>query len=272
MNTKIISLILIIFTLSSCKTILISEKKVPTEKICGAQAKYECRATGFGSNNLTFRIFKKERPNVTGKGKFAGLGRGADVNPENFHNTYKIIELDSSEVTIEKTKIDYDLKKDNVTKILVDLNAELKEQKINAEARLQIKNDFEKQLNSFLKIEAYIETYTLSDLIQDKLRDAKNGTETEKRYVDAYNLLKNSNTPLIRQVIVIREICNFKENKNIKNILEPILKAEIGEGDAKANAVLSGTLKRDKTENFSTNYDKTTIYSYGYFSDNWMYK
>lgn len=272
MNTKILSLILTIFTLSSCKTILISEKKVPTEKICGAQAKYECKATGFGSNKLTVRIFKKERPNPAGKGIFAGLGRSADINPEIFHNTYKNIELDSSEVTIEKTKIEYDLKKDNVTKILVDLNAELKEEKVNSEARLQIKNDFEKQLNSFLKIEAYIETYTLNDSIPDKIRDVKNGTETEKRYVDAYNLLKKSNRPLIRQVIVIREICEFKENKNIRNILEPILTAKIGEGDAKANAILSGILKRDKTENFSTNYDKTTIYSYGYFSDNWMYK
>ena len=267
---KILLLLFSFVSITSCKTVLISEKKVPTEKICGSNAKYDCRATGFGSTNPTFRLFKKERPRNGGKGIFGGLCRGADLNA--FHNTYKIIDLDSTEVSVESAKIDYDLKKDNLTKIVAELNAELKKQKLNAEARAQIKNEFEKQLNNFLKIEAYIETYTISQDIQDNIRDAHNGIDTDQRFKDAASRLKESNTPLIRQVIVIREICDFSEKKNVKNILEPILKANIGEGDGKANLVLNATLKRDKIENFASNYDFTTIYSYGYFSDAWMYK
>lgn len=272
MKTKFRILLALTFfaSITSCKTVLISEKKVPTKKICGSNAKYDCRATGFGSMNPTFRLFKKERPRNTGKGMYGGLGRGADLKA--FHNTFKIIELDSNEVIVESAKIDYDLKKDNVTKIVAELNAELKKQKINAEARTQIKNEFEKQLNNFMKIEAYIETYTIDEDIQDKIRDAYNGIDTDQRFKDAANRLKESNTPLIRQVIVIREICDFSEKKNVKNILEPILKANIGEDEAKANLVLNATIKRDKVENFASNYDFTSIYSYGYFSDVWMYK
>jgi hypothetical protein len=180
---RLLLVIICFASITSCKTVLISEKKVPTEKICGSHAKYDCRATGFGSTNPTFRLFKKERPRNTGKGIYGGLGRGADLNA--FYNTYKIIELDSSEVTVESAKIDYDLKKDNLTKIVAELNAELKKQKINAETRAQIKNEFEKQLNNFLKIEAYIETYTIDEDIQDKIRDAHNGIETEQRFKNA---------------------------------------------------------------------------------------
>lgn len=269
-NFKLFFVVGFLISFTSCKTILISEKKVPTEKVCGSNAEYNCRATGFGSSNPTYRIYKKERPKVTGKGKFAGLGRSADLNA--FHNTFKVIDLDSNEVTIERVKLDYDLKKDNLAKIVADLNVELKKQKINLDAQTQIKNEFEKQLNNFLKIEAYIETYTISQEIQDYIRDANNGVNTDKRYQDAAKKLKESNTPLIRQVVVIREVCDFSEKKNIKNILEPILKVKIGEGNPKASLVLNGTLKRDKVENFASNYDFTTIYSYGYFSDNWMYK
>jgi hypothetical protein len=269
---KTILLLLSIGLLASCKTLLISEKKVPMEKICGSSADYDCRATGFGSATPTYRNYKKERPNVSGKGKYAGLGRSADIRKNIFHNTYSVLELDSAEVNIEKTEIDYDLTKDNLTKIVADLNAELKKQKISANAKLQIKNDFEKALKNSLVIKAYIETYTMTGGIQDSIRDAYDGINTTKRYTDAVARLKENNRPLIRQVIVIREICEFNENKNVKNILEPILNANIGEGDAKANAVLSGTLKRDKVENFATEYDKTTVYSYGYFSDDWMYK
>ncbi|WP_156033117.1 hypothetical protein [Sediminibacter sp. Hel_I_10] len=269
---KTILLLLSISLLASCKTILISEKKVPMEKICGSSADYDCRATGFGSATPTYRNYKKERPNVSGKGKYAGLGRSADIRKNIFHNTYSVLELDSNEVNIEKTEIDYDLKKDNLTKIVAGLNAELKKQKISADAKLQIKNDFEKALKNSLVIKAYIETYTMTGGIQDSIRDAYDGINTTKRYTDAVARLKEKDRPLIRQVIVIREICEFNENKNVINILEPILNANIGEGNAKANAVLTGTLKRDKVENFATEYDKTTVYSYGYFSDDWMYK
>jgi hypothetical protein len=265
------SLIVLIFSTSSCKTILISEKKVPTEKICGSDASYECEATGFGSAKPYVRIFKKKRPNPDGKGTFAGLGRSADLKI--FHNTNKVIELDSSEVSIVQANIDYDLKKDNVTELIADLNAELKEQKINADLSAQIKNEFNSQLNNFLKIEAYFVTYTITDeTIQDRIRDAYKGLENDPRFVTAAQRLKEGNQPLIRQVITIREVVDFTEKKSLKNILTPIIKAKLGETNPKVDLVINGTLKRDKTENFSSNYDRTSIYSYGYFSDEWMYK
>ena len=266
-----ISLIVLMFLTYSCKTILISEKKIPTKKICGSDAAYNCEATGFGSANPYVRIFKKKRPNPDGKGTFAGLGRSADLKM--FHNTNNVIELDSSEVSIVQTKIDYDLKKDNVTELIADLNAELKEQKINADIGAQIKNEFNSQLNNFLKIEAYFVTYTITDeTIQDRIRDAYKGIETNPRFVTAAQRLKEGNKPLIRQVITIREVVDFTEKKSLKNILTPIIKAKLGETNPKVDLVINGTLKRDKTENLSSNYDRTSIYSYGYFSDEWMYK
>ena len=266
-----ISLLILSLSIYSCKTILISEKKVPTEKICGSDAEYNCEATGFGSANPYVRIFKKKRPNADGKGKFGGLGRMADLII--FHNTEKCIELDSTEVSIVQAKINYDLKKDNVTNLVADLKAELKEQKINADLSAQIKNEFDQQLNNFLKIEAYFVTYTITDVtIQDRIRNANNGIENNVRFVNTAKLLKEGNKPLIRQVITIREVADFTEKRSLKNILAPIIKAKLGESNPKVDLVINGTLKRDKTENFSSNYDRTTIYSYGYFSDNWMYK
>ena len=79
--------------------------------------------------------------------------------------------LDSTEVSIESAKIDCDLKKDNLTKIVAELNAELKKQKLSAEARAQIKNEFEEQLNNFLKIQAYIETYNYTHHVSDLRAD-----------------------------------------------------------------------------------------------------
>lgn len=269
----LIGIVSILF-LTSCKSgLLIGETKVPYEKVCGSLADYECRANGMGPVKLkTFRTFQKERPRCNGKSdgyNYCNLARSMDLIA--FNNPGAIIvRLNENEIEIDTAKVDYDLKKENVSEILVELDASLKKNKVSTELSADIKNDFKKELDNNLKIEANIITYTIPAYIQDGIRDAKSGIETDQRYKDAYARLKNSGHPLVREVKVIEEVCSFSENKNISNLLEAVLKAKLGEGDAKANFVLSATLSKKKTSEFSSSFNMTTIYSYGYWNDNWM--
>jgi hypothetical protein len=257
---------------SSCKSgILISETNVPYEKICGSNAKFKCRSTGFGSNSPTYRIYEKERPSAEGKTSdfnIYNLGRADDYHV--FNNTMKALELDKSDITVDTAKVDYDLKKNNITKILAELKSELKNQNINLDVIAQISNDFQNQLNNKLVIDAYIITYTIRQELIDTLRDAENGTNTDERFLYAVKSLKRNKLPLIREVKVIEEICAFNETTNLTNILIPILKATLGNDNPKVNIVFNGTISRQKTSVFSSSYKRTSIYSYGYFNDTWI--
>jgi hypothetical protein len=268
-NWKIM-LLAILFV--GCKSgMLISEVKVPYAKVCGSNSKYECRATGFGSSTPTYRVFAKERP--SGNGKSDGwnvfhLGRAADLNA--FNNTERALELNKSDYSIDTVKVNYDLKSENVTKISAELKAELKQENISADLAAQIKNDFEKQLNNNLIIEAYLITYTLNQNLTDNLRDAANGTNSEQRFVKAVAIIKQNKMPLIREVKVITEVGKFNENKSISNILKPILEAKLGANNPKINLIINGTISRERTSVFSSSYKITSIYSYGYHNDKWM--
>jgi hypothetical protein len=266
--------IIMISTLFSCKSgLLIGEAEVPFTKICGSLAEYECRANGVGPTKLkTYRTFKKERPRVSGKTQgynYYNLGRSMDI--VSFNNPGGIvIELNKNEVEIDTAKVDYDLKKENLSDILAELDASLKKSKIALNVSLDIKNDFKKELDNHLKIEANIITYTITADIQDGIRDAKSGVNTKPRFLNAVNRLQNSGTPLVREVKVVEEICSFSESKNISNLLEAILEAKLGEGNTKATGILNATLSKKKTSEFSSSFELTSIYSYGYWNDNWM--
>lgn len=267
-----IPILLSIITFTGCKTgMLISETTVPYNKICGSNAKYKCKATGFGSNTPIYRIYEKERP--SGEGKSDGsnpfhLGRAVDLNADN--NTIRALELNDSDYTIDTTKIDYDLKSENISKLLVELNASLKKENIDLDLAAQIKNNFEKQLENNLIIEAYIYTFTIKQSVQDHLRDAAEGRPSENRYTQAVQTLKTQKMPLIREVIVIEEICQFTEARSLANALEPVLKGTLGENNPQVNILINATISKKRSSEFTSNYKRKSIYSYGFLNDRWM--
>jgi len=265
-------IMLTIIILTGCKTgMLISETKVPYSKICGSNSKYKCKATGFGSNLPISRIYEKERPSGEGKTDDSNpfhLGRAADLNAEN--NTIKALVLTDSDYTIDTTKIDYDLKSENISKLLIELNSSLKKENIDLDLAAQIRNDFEKQLKNNLVIEAYIYTFTIKQRVQDQLRDAADGRPTEERYERAVQTLKTNKMPLIREVIVIEEICNFTESRNLANVLEPVLKGTLGDNNPQVNILINATISKERSSEFTSNYKRKSIYSYGFLNDRWM--
>jgi hypothetical protein len=259
----------------SCKSgLLISETKVPFEKICGSNAAYKCRATGFGDNQPTFRLFEKERPSADGKtsgNNMFHLGRAADINVWN--NTVEALELNKSDFTVDTVKVNYDLKNDNVSKILAELNSTLKNEKVSLDISAQIKDSFQRKLDNDLVIEAYLITYTINLNVIDEIRKAQSGETTESRFkIAAESLIKEGNKPLVREVKVILEICKFNETISLSNLLEPILKIKLGNENPKVNAVLQATLSKQKSFTFASNYKRISLYSYGYFNDKWMFK
>jgi hypothetical protein len=270
--------ILILILSSGCKTgLLIGENRVPFEKICGSQSGYSCRANGMGPAKLaTYKIYNKERPSCAGKSieprsNFCNLGRCIDITA--FNNPLGIvIELKKDEVYIDTVKVNFDLKKDNIANIVAELDVALKKNEIKLEVAAEIKNEFTRQLKNYLTIEAYIITYTILSSVQDEIRKAKDGINTESRFMDAAAMLKESNTPMIREVKIVREICQFSENKNITNILSGVLHATGGIEEFKATAILNATVSNKTTSTFVSSFDRSSIYSYGYWNDNWMNK
>lgn len=258
----------------SCKSgLLVSETKVPYEKVCGSNAAYKCRATGFGDNQPSFRLFEKERPSADGKttgNNMFHLGRAADIVAWN--NTVEALELNQSDYSVDTVKINYDLKNDNVSKILAELNSTLKNEKVSLDVSAQIKDSFQRQLDNNLIIEAYVVTYTVDLKVIDEIRKAQRGETAERRFQVAAQRLKDGNKPLVREVKVILEICKFNETKSLSNLLEPILKLKLGNENPKVNAVLQATLSKQQSSTFSSNYKRVSLYSYGYFNDKWMFK
>ncbi len=267
-----IGLFLVVFATSCNPGLVISETKVPYKKICGSNSKYRCRATGFGSNNPTTRVYRDERPNGAGKGSgsnYFHLGRAASLGVMN--DTYWIIDLLPPEISIDTTRINYDLKKDNITKIIAELRATLKRNNVEDSLATKIEGEFNSNLNNYLRIESNIITFTLSQKIIDRIREVSLGRETEQRFKDAYARLEGKDRPMIREVVVIQEICDFNESKDISLLLRPILRTYLGENDQRINLVVTGTLSRNKTSSFSTSYERTSIYSYGFWNDKWMF-
>src|SRR5258706_114212 len=163
-----------------------------------------------------------------------------------------------------------ELTSNNDSTILSDLNSTLKSEKINLDIAAQIKDNFEHTLNSDLVIEAYVITYTINFDLLDSIRKAANGRPSGMRFKLAAENLKAAKKPLIREVKVIEERCQFRNSTSLKNILEPILKLKLGNENPKVNLVLNATLSKERTSVFSSSYRRTSLYSYGYFNDKWM--
>lgn len=276
---KIIYLIgaVIISATYSCKSgLLVGETKVPFEKICGSQGKYDCRASGVATAKLSpYRNYLKERPDGAGKTRISSgynyYNLGRTVDNIAFNNPGPIvIELKENEVEIDTALIDYDLKKENIADIVAELDATLKKEKISLDASAKIKNDFNRELNNNLKIKGNIITYTINSDIRDNIEKAKAGISVNERYVNAYKMLSKNGNPFVRQVKVVEEVCEFSENKNLTNILEAVLKANLGQNDLKTNSIVDATLSKKKTSTFASSFNITTIYSYGYWHQPWM--
>ncbi len=214
---------------------------------------------------------EKERPSADGKSAGSNLfhlGRGADL--VEWNNTVEALLLNQSDYSVDTVKVNYDLKNNNASKILSDLNSTLKSEKINLDIAAQIKDNFEHTLNSDLVIEAYVITYTINFDLLDSIRKAANGRPSGMRFKLAAENLKAAKKPLIREVKVIEERCQFRNSTSLKNILEPILKLKLGNENPKVNLVLNATLSKERTSVFSSSYRRTSLYSYGYFNDKWM--
>jgi hypothetical protein len=271
---KIIYLLaaIVISTIYGCKSgLLVGETKVPFEKVCGSQGKYKCRANGVAAAKLDpYIIYLKERPDVAGKTRLSSgnnyYNLGRTVDNVAFNNPGPIIiELKESEVEVDTALIDYDLKKDNITDIIAELDATLKKEKVSLDASVKIKNDFNRELNNYLKIKGTIITFTVNSDITDGIDKAKAGISVDERYVNAYKLLAKNGNPFVRQVKVVEEVCKFSENKNLSNILQAVIKANLGENDLRANSIVDATLSKKLTSTFTSSFNITTIYSYGYW-------
>ncbi len=267
----------VISTTYGCKSgLLVGETKVPFEKICGSQGEYKCRASGVSAAKLaSYRNYLKERPNGAGKTRISNgnnyYNLGRTVDNVAFNNPGPIIiELKQNEVEIDTALIDYDLKKDNIANIVAELGATLKKEKISLDASTKIKNDFNRELNNYLKIKGSIVTYTVISDITDEIEKAKAGISVDERYINAYKLLAKNGNPFVRQVKVVEEVCEFSENNNMTNILEAVLKANLGGNDITTNSIVNATLSKKKTSTFSSSFNITTIYSYGYWYQPWM--
>jgi len=92
----------------------------------------------------------------------------------------------------------------------------------------------------------------------------------EERYVRAVHKLKTQRTHLIREVIVIEEICQFTESRDLKNVLEPVLRGTFGENNPQVNLLINATVSKKRPSAFTSNYKRKSIYSYGLLNDRWM--
>lgn len=269
----LLSLVVLLCGFKVANFIIISGVKVPFEKICG-NGQYECRATGIAQSNLpSYRIYLKERPSGAGKtlnSNYFNLGRKSD--PKAFHYHLPCISLNRDDIEIDTTVVDYDMKKDNISALVADLKASLKKAKIDTNLSVKILNEYKKTLNNEIEIKANIITYTVKNEVIDSIRSAKDGELHQNRFVSAATSLRENNYPFIRQVIVIEEICIFKESKNITNLLKPLLTAELGSDNNQVEAVISLNKSNKKTSNFKSSYRNSSIYSYGYWSETWMFK
>ena len=258
--------------MSGCKSgILISDIKIPFSNICGSQAAYRCRATGIGAIKPTTKIYEEERPDGSDKSEtnsFYNLGRAVNLNA--FNDTYKSLTLKPRMFTIDTAKINYDLKGANLKEILGELDAALKEENIETAVSAQISEDFKSKLENSFILEAYMITGTIKSDVIDSLRRASKGTLiVEPYYSSAQNLL-HAKRPLIRQVMVVCEICDYKVASNLSSILSSVLRAKLGVTNPKADLVLKAAIKKKKTTAFSSSFKRTSIYSYGYLNDDWM--
>ncbi len=275
---KLTIILLSVILLANCKSyLLIGENKVSFYKVCGSQGKYKCEATGESPKNLSsHRNYLKQRPDGKGKNGAHGFNYynlGGTVDNVAFHNPVQtIIDLEKSDLEkIDTVLVDYDFKQNNLSDILAELGTTLKKEKIDLDISANILNDFKKELENKLVIEGKIITFTLKPHIKRGIMDAKAGIETDIRYLNAYKRLRKNGYPFVRQVKVIEETSHFSENVNLSTLLEAVLKTQLGEETANINGILNATLAKEKSSKFSSHFKLTTIYSYGYWNDHWMY-